>query len=184
MMGRMKRDWERLGRVAADTRRALRLTQKQLAAKLGVGRGTIQAIERGEEFVKVTQTMRGLERAFGWADGSIEAVLDGGEPTPLKDQQQDSAVEREVQDTLLALAPDLPLDIRYELSAEAGPVIGSTVLTVPGASPGSRMIVVMKGEPDASPEKLRADLLAWADEQRRLRDQSPPESQSTRTREP
>lgn len=167
----MERDWARLGQTMAAARRRAGLSQVDVADAIGVSRTPIQAIERGHTsgrpFARVTGTMRSYARLLGWAEGSIEAVLDGGEP---KVEQKESKVEQTLKDTLLSLAPDLPMDIRHELSAETGPVIGTTVLTVPGASPGSRMIVVMKGEPDASPEQIRADLLAWADKQRQLRD--------------
>lgn len=175
MMGGMERDWAQLGRAMARARRALGLSQIEVADAIGVTRTPIQGIERGNKFTKVTGTMRSYARLLGWADGSIEAVLAGGEPTPAKTEQSRQEPEPSPP---LALAPELPLDVRYELSAEAGPVIGATVLAVPGASPGSRMIVVMKGAPDASPEKIREDLLAWSAEQRRLRALSSAEGQS------
>lgn len=165
MMGRMTRDWARLGRAVADARRALGLTQKDLADQIGVSRGAIQSIERGEEFTKITQTLRAVERALGWQKGSIESVLDGGDPkAPPQKVDQPERPEAPAE-----LAPQLPLAIVHELSAETGPVLDTTVLDLPGASPGSRMIVVIKGSPDASPEQIRADLLAWSKEQRRLR---------------
>lgn len=173
-MGPMNRDWARLGQAVADARRALNLTQKELADQLGVSRGAIQAIERGDQFTKITQTMRAVERALDWEKGSLESVLDGGEPKPIEQR----TVEPERAEAPAELAPQLPLAIVHELSAESGPVLDTTVLDLPGASPGSRMIVVIKGSPDASPEQIRKDLLAWSKEQRRLRGLTPDQDTS------
>lgn len=167
IMCRMERDWARLGSAMAGARRSKGLSQVEVAEAIGVTRTPIQAIERGETFARVTGTMRSYARHLGWADGSIEAVLAGGDPTPeaqaLRPEQTEPTVNAPT------LTPQLPLRIVQELSAESGPVLDTTVLDLPGATPGSRMIVVIKGAPDASPEQIRADLLAWDLEQRRLR---------------
>jgi transcriptional regulator with XRE-family HTH domain len=177
---RMDRDWTRLGKAIADARRASDCTQEQFADAIGVKRGALQNIERGK-IKTVTTTLRVIESKLGWAKGSIEAVLEGGDPQGAPEPEGGQVGPEEHP---LALAPELPLDILHELSAETGPVIGAGVLTVPGASPGSRLIVVFKGEPDASPEEIRADLLAWSAEQRRLRGLPTDESRPHEKREP
>lgn len=158
----------------AAARNDLDLSQVAVAKAIGASRQPIQAIERGQEFARITGTMRSYARLLGWVDGSIEAVLAGGDPTLTKPESEPQTIHPErVESAARVGAPtltqQLPLRIVQELSAETGPVLDTTVLDLPGASPGSRMIVVIKGAPDASPEQIREDLLAWSKEQRRLR---------------
>jgi hypothetical protein len=41
--------------------------------------------------------MRGLDRALGWTDGSVETLLDGGEPVPLTESTRDP-LEQKISD--------------------------------------------------------------------------------------
>jgi len=156
----MERDWRHLGRELAAARKRLGRTQVDVADAIGVSRTPIQAIERGGPFDKVTGTIREYARLVGWSDGAIEAVLAGGEPTT-----QPAA---EASATEAALADDLPLRIVGELGE--GPLLDTTVLDLSPAGSGARMIVVVRGAPDASPEEIRRDLLAWRRAQRHLQD--------------
>lgn len=149
---RMSRDWARLAEAIEAEREAKNLTQVALAKAAGVSESTIQNLESGAERKRTPASLPAVERALGWAAGSGEKVLDGGDPSPV--------------DKADAAPTDLPLRILQEL--QDGPLLDTTVLDLTPLGSSARMIVVVKGEPDASPEQIRADLLAWAKAQRHL----------------
>lgn len=152
MMSPMGRDWARLARTIEDARKAKGLTQVGLAEAAAVSESTIQNLESDKERKHVPASLYKVERALGWATGSGEAILNGGEP----------AVAEEAAEP----PTDLPLRILQEL--KDGPLLDTTVLDLTPLGSKARMVVVVKGEPDASPEQIRADLLAWAKAQRFL----------------
>ncbi|MFC5883330.1 helix-turn-helix domain-containing protein, partial [Streptomyces virginiae] len=117
----MDRDWARLGKALQAARKASGVTQEQLADELGVGRSVVQLIERGKQFSKPSQTQRAFARRVGWADGSIEAVLAGGEPTV-----EPAATPPPVPDDALTESR-LPLRIVDEL-ADDGALLDTTVV--------------------------------------------------------
>lgn len=78
----MDRDWARLGDAVRHARKSAGLKQDELADAVNVSRATIQAIERGDSFKKVTHTHRAIAAYFEWDPGSIETTLAGGEPKP------------------------------------------------------------------------------------------------------
>lgn len=160
----MEQKWLRLGRALAQARKQAGLTQNGVADAIGVTRSPIQAIERGDEVAKVTGTMRSYARLVGWTDDSIDAVLAGGEPTHLRveDLEREAAESRQAR----AGADDLPLRIVDELGE--GRLLDTTVLELTPGGGGARMIVVVRGAPEASPEEIRRDLMAWRRAQRHL----------------
>lgn len=171
IMGPMERDWARLGRVFADAREAAGLTQVEAAKAIGVSRGPIQAIERGHisgrPFKKITGTMRSYARLVGWADGSIERVLDGGDPetsAPAPSSAEAPAAAESGQPAIRL--SDLPFEIQDELGD--GALLATRVVDLSPLGSDARMIVVVRGAPDATNDQLRRDLLAWEKAQRRL----------------
>lgn len=157
----MSGDWARLGSELAAARKQRGLSQVAMAERIGVKRSAVQAIERGVS-KRVTTTMRQYARTVGWDDGSIDAVLAGGEPTTA---EQPPGSEP-------AAAPALPLRVVEELGE--GPLLDTTVLDLPGTR--SRMVLVVMGPPpDASPEEIRRDLRAWRKTEKALRDLDVPD---------
>ncbi|MET9956688.1 helix-turn-helix transcriptional regulator [Streptomyces sp. NPDC006339] len=148
----MGREWKRLARAIESTRTARNLTQVALAQKAGVSESTIQNLESGAERTRVPASLHKVERALGWKAGSGERVLDGGDP--------------EIEEESAAAPSDLPLRIVQEL--QDGPLLDTKVLDLSPLGSHARMIVVVKGDPDATPEQIRNDLLAWAKAQRHL----------------
>ncbi|WP_018384627.1 helix-turn-helix domain-containing protein [Wenjunlia vitaminophila] len=155
----MSTDWERLGRELVEARKALGLTQRQVADRIGVSRTPIQSIERGDPRAKPTGTMRSYARLVGWQDGSLEAVLAGREP--IREGAPEGRPARQAPEV-----DDLPVLVAEEL--REGALLGATVLDLTELGSDARMIVIMKGRPDASPEEIRRDLLAWRRTQRHL----------------
>ncbi|MEU2603206.1 helix-turn-helix domain-containing protein [Streptomyces albus] len=153
----MGRDWKRLADAIRAARKQKGWTQVQLADAADVSEATVQNLESGTTRRNVPTSLPKVERALGWSAGSGEAVLLGGEPSPLKHDADTSS--RDVPD-------GLPLRIVQELAD--GPLLDTKVLDLTPLGSDARMIVVVKGNPTASAEQLRNDLLAWAKAQRHL----------------
>src|SRR5690349_24313752 len=145
----MGRDWARLAGAIETARDELGMTQVALAEAAGVSESTIQNLESGKDRKRFPTSLPKVERGLQWASGSGEAVLLGGDPTPLASE------EVAPSDAL-----NLPLRIQQELAE--GSLVDTTVLDLTPLGSNARMIVVIKGEPDATPEQIRKDILAWA----------------------
>lgn len=74
-------DWKRLGRYIKDRRERLRLTQQGMYARGGPSVATIRNLEAGEQTSYRPRTRDQIEQALGWAAGSVDAILAGGEPS-------------------------------------------------------------------------------------------------------
>lgn len=157
----MERDWARLGTALAAARDQAGLTQADVARRLGVGKSTIQSIERGVTRAKPTPSIRVYAQLVGWTEGSVEQVLAGGEPVT-----GDSNVEQLPTAAVEAGPEDLSLHVIQAL--RDGPLLDSQVLHV--HTPGGEITatIVVRGETDATPEELHAALLAWRDRRRAL----------------
>lgn len=73
---------QRLARLMDERRQDLRLTWEVVAQRAGMSREGLRRTREGERAMRVL-TKRGIEDALYWAPGSVDAVLDGGEPTPI-----------------------------------------------------------------------------------------------------
>lgn len=73
--------WIRLGRALRQAREHRGWTQEDLAERSGVSRKSIQSAEGGTQpRARTPQSIPRIAAALGWPMGSIDAVLDGGEP--------------------------------------------------------------------------------------------------------
>lgn len=84
--GHVSEQWKRLGRAVEERRLSAALhfaTQDQLAALAGVSRRTLTTLETGGRVRRATLTR--IEHALDWAPGSVDALLSGGDPTPVED---------------------------------------------------------------------------------------------------
>ena len=79
MLG-MTDDWPNLARHAKKRRDQLRLKQSDLP---GLSPATVTKIENAAQSTYWDSTLVSLEVALGWAPGSVESILAGGEPTLL-----------------------------------------------------------------------------------------------------
>lgn len=82
-------DWDRLGRIVRAARGPR--AQADIAASGGPSDETISKIEQGRwrPTRSVQKTLEKLEVGLGWAPGSANAVLTGGDPIPLGDETAD-----------------------------------------------------------------------------------------------
>ncbi|MFI8297321.1 multiprotein-bridging factor 1 family protein [Streptomyces nigra] len=76
-------DWARLGAQIRKAREAQGLSRRKLAEISGVSEKSIQLTEEGRVPTRWPKSLKALEAMLGWANGDVEAVLDGGELNPL-----------------------------------------------------------------------------------------------------
>lgn len=162
----MDRDWARLGSALRAARDTLGLEQQQVAERIGVKRGALRNVERGE-ISRVTPTVREYARIVGWTDASIDAVLSGGEPTRETSPPPDDAA------TVAVDTPEeLPLRIKAALAA-AGPLLDTAVIDLPGEDgedSEAQMVIIVKGRGgDATPEQIQKALLQWEKAEAQIR---------------
>lgn len=150
----MDPQWERLGAAVKKARKERRITQPRLGELIGASRTVIQNIEAGRAYSRVTGSLRELETALGWKRGSIEAILDGGDPIPAGEPDGAPVVNTE----------GLPMRIAQTLAE--GATLDTTIVPL---SPDASMVVILKGKPDASPAELRAALEEWERKEGHLR---------------
>lgn len=72
---------KRLDDALSDRRLDLGMRWNQVAQAAGVSPEALRAIRRGS-YRPSPDTARALDNALRWEPGSVQAVLDGGEPTP------------------------------------------------------------------------------------------------------
>ncbi|MEU0133356.1 helix-turn-helix transcriptional regulator [Streptomyces sp. NPDC006296] len=154
----MDRDWARLGSALRAARDDLGLGQKDVAERIGVTRNALRNIEVGE-ISRVTPTVREYTRIVGWTEASIDAVLNGGDPT------RETVPPDDPTTTVTVETPEeLPLRIQAAL-AGGGPVLDTAVINLPsedGEDSDAQMVIVVKGRSgDVTPEQMRKALLQW-----------------------
>lgn len=92
----MTGDWERLAELAVRRRAHLRLTQMQVAELGPLSLDRIQAIEGAKRGRYRVATLAALERALRWMPGSVDQILNGGEPTPIPEPRREPSVSEVV----------------------------------------------------------------------------------------
>lgn len=161
----MEQDWKRLADAIRKAREAAGMTQTDLAQRADIATGSVQNLESGRPRTRMPQSLAKIEEVLGWEPGSGIAIVRGAASRPRK-------VGEEPAQTPEPGRSDLPLRVIDEL--EDGPLLDSTVLHL-GDDSGARMIVVVRGKPDASPEEIHEALQAWRRMERRM--QQPPEGE-------
>ncbi|MFL0393517.1 helix-turn-helix transcriptional regulator [Streptomyces albus] len=160
----MGSDWVRLGTELASARKRADLTQEEMAERLGVSRSAIQTIERGAS-KRVTSTIRAYAQAVGWDDGSVRHVLAGNAPSSTKPEGPQAEPDEAAPETG---APPADLPLRVVRSLSEGRLIDTAVINLPTSGSDMRLTVVVRGNPDASPEEIMKALEAWERAERHL----------------
>lgn len=156
----MDRDWSRLGAHLAQARKNAGLKQPELAARISVGRATIQNIEAGKAFKNITPAIRDYAEAVGWTYDSVARVLDGGDPAPAPTEAEPAR-----------RASDLPADVDLEL--RSGQTLGSTVVHLGPKDSDARIVVVLKGDSDMTEEQVEEAVKEWRRRRRHLQGVTP-----------
>lgn len=170
----MSTDWARLAKAiqqARESRRmpgGLRMTQTQLAEAAGVSEGTIQNLENPDRtYTRRPPTLAAVERVL-WKPGSVDAVLAGGDPVPLPDDDSAERDDASAAGPAVRRTERLPLRVQHEL--DGGVVVDTDVIDL-GRS-GMKMVVVITRDSDEDlpdDEQLREDYREWSRVQRALR---------------
>ncbi|MFE0137668.1 helix-turn-helix domain-containing protein [Streptomyces sp. NPDC059037] len=156
----MSRDFVRLSAElkAARERKRPKLTQPDAADALGIGRSTLQKIERNAEGATIT-TVRSYARLLGWSDDSVDRVLAGGSPVMA------SATEEKDEPSA---APALGLSPAVEYELRSGETLGSQVFNLGPDEEDGHIIVVLQGKKGASPEEVERVAARYRLARRRL----------------
>ncbi|MEV5347121.1 helix-turn-helix domain-containing protein [Streptomyces achromogenes] len=165
--------WARLAAAIKAAREARGLRQIDLAELAGISEGSIQNLEDPDRRPsRMPQSLAKVEPHLGWSAGSGVAILKGGEPTLLATNPRDGR-----RDSQGRIRGQLPLRIVDELESD-DPLLDSAVIELPGVD-GARMTVVVRGNPNATPEQIQEALLAWRKAERRLQRLSVEEGSDT-----
>jgi transcriptional regulator with XRE-family HTH domain len=148
----MDGDWLRLGGVVRAARKRKGLSQVRLGDEIGVKRTVIQTIERGHEFQSVTATLRDIERILDWGQGSIENILQGGDPLP-----PDLTGARYFNKQFRREA-GAELPVRVSRALAEGTTLDTAIVPL---SPNAEMVVVIKGKPTATHDQIMEALATW-----------------------
>lgn len=166
----MDADWDVLADAVTRRRKALGLSQQELADRADRSRSTIQKVERADARGMAHKTLANIESALLWAPGSLESVLHGGAPTLLHGEESTdkslSAVLAPTDQLLERLPPRIVFKLResevydtdvYDLTQDGG----ISMVTI---------VVRTKDDPRGpdDPEKLRREMRAWEQARRRL----------------
>lgn len=121
-----ERPWARVAEKVKTRREDAGLTQRQLAERAGTTDRYISAIERAERDTYQQKMLRAIARALGWQPGSIDLILEGGEPVDADPpdtrsiEERVTALEAELADirTLVASDPDYSTRVRARQGRE------------------------------------------------------------------
>ncbi len=103
----MPKNWKRLAGYAARRRAELGLSQIEVAQRGPLSLDRVQAIE-GEKSTKYRLgTLMALERALQWTEGSVDRILEGGEPVAAPSRIHLAEAERSQEDQEIAELRDL-----------------------------------------------------------------------------
>lgn len=99
--------WRQFGRLVFQTRLRLGFAnQRQFAEAAGVHWQTIRKLEAGEPVIRRNPSWSDIEKALGWAPGSIERVWRGGQLRGAGPVVTDDFAQ-EVTRVLIDVAPEL-----------------------------------------------------------------------------
>lgn len=79
------------GRTLAERRRLMGFSQEELAEAIHVSKATIAAHEQGRRANLHPSNKIALEQALKWTPGSVDRVMNGGEPEPISEASAQSA---------------------------------------------------------------------------------------------
>ncbi|MBM9620989.1 helix-turn-helix domain-containing protein [Streptomyces zhihengii] len=167
----MDRDWARLGQRLKAAREARGLEQQAVAAAIGVGRGALLRIERGQ-VSRISPTIRAYATEVGWTADSPEAVLVGGEPTMAEPEESGNSQSPSLG--VASVAPELVSELPWRIRAALadGPLIDTAVIDLPAGDDedsDAKMVVIVRGRGELTPDQMRRALLRWEQTEAELR---------------
>jgi transcriptional regulator with XRE-family HTH domain len=97
----------RLGRLIRERRRALKMTQADVQAAGGPSTATLRLIEGGKHTDFRPGTIQPLETVLQWQPGSIAVILDGFDPIPVFQEEDEIQMAARNKDALAHLNAEL-----------------------------------------------------------------------------
>lgn len=148
-------DWKRVANAVRQRRNDRRWTQMDIATRGPLSLDRVQHIEGARSTRYSPRTITNLERALDWERGSVQAILDGGEPTPKGEAaptlgpRRNEAQAREAEES----------DLRAALHERIDEGIAE-ILEIPGLTKPEReeMIEALYGQVNALLEANRMQL--------------------------
>jgi hypothetical protein len=165
-------DFARLAQAIRAASASRNWLQEDLIRESGVGRSTVQRLWKGASQVMPTLTIKSqLERTLGWTPGSIDTILDGGDPTPLSGSSTSATSAPEPPATADTQSSTLPLAARDVL--EQGELLDTEVIDLSRPGADFHLLVVAKVgiKDDAEKrEKMRDVIEQWLMLRKGIRD--------------
>lgn len=97
-MNRDPKAWARLGRTLRNAREHRDLTQQELGELAGVSGRSVQDAEAGTvPKARMPYTIGRIAAALGWAEGAVDAILEGAPPG---DEWQNISVQQQMDEEL------------------------------------------------------------------------------------
>jgi transcriptional regulator with XRE-family HTH domain len=114
----MSQDFKRLGAKVREAREARGWRQPDLADAAHVGLSSVQNVEAGRAFSRFPASLRKIETALGWEEGSSLAILDGGESTLRRQTVPEPTAEPAdpTSDSTKSTTEDLPIPVQVALA--------------------------------------------------------------------
>lgn len=95
-------DWQALAREVVNRRVTLGYqTRQSFSQAAGLSARTVGDIERARRDSYDVATLARIEQTLKWTPGSVQNILDGGTPTPVRPELDTRLVERESDDLAL-----------------------------------------------------------------------------------
>lgn len=148
-------------------------SQEDLIRESGVGRSTVQRLWAGRAGVMPNRTTRAqLERALGWAAGSVDDVLAGGEPTALSAKSGHESPNSHAPEAS-GERGERGLPIAVQAALNRGETFDTDIIDLSRPGESFELIVIAKaGTYDAMRDKelMRARTEQWMRIRKELRD--------------
>lgn len=122
----MPMDYKRLATFVREAREARGWRQEDLAAAAHIGLSSVQNVEAGRPFTRIPASLRKIDAALGWEEGSCHAVLRGDEPTPRRETSENSVASGDADAFASARRP---MPVPVQLALEEGELLDYDVVT-------------------------------------------------------
>ncbi|MEY9937355.1 helix-turn-helix domain-containing protein [Streptacidiphilus sp. MAP5-3] len=151
----MDHAWPALATAIAARREAIPLTQDELAEAMNVGRSTVQKLENPRTtYTKIQPIHREVAYQLGWTRGSIEQVLEGGEPTLRADEAPSPSATQSA-----SMPSGTPQRIRRALTG--GEVIDTELIPIDDDSDSGLVMMIKQGDRELPEDKMDLIMHRW-----------------------
>lgn len=168
----MERDYARLADYIRRARKERNWNQVDLVNASHLAIMTVQRAENPNAETRPSRrSLLAIDRAFGWEEGSCDAILAGGEPTPLSASGPNTPTAPETTTPATPHGSSLPLTAQDVL--DRGELLDTEVIDL--SEPGSdfHLLVIAKvgiKNDEEKVEKMRKSIEKWVMLRKGIRD--------------